>query len=177
MAELSREAVENLTRLKINFIAVDFDQTIIDIHTGGRWNGTSTELAAHIRPHFLHFLRAAADASLHLAVVTFSPQVGFVSDVLRTHFPAFADQVVIRGRDGSWSYEGRGMRNGKQAFMSSAVEELATKHPHVTFAKNTTVLIDDDANNTRIALKDGTRAIWLNPSDPDCLFSEAMKMT
>jgi len=110
-------------------------------------------------------------------VVTFSPQVGFVSDVLRTHFPAFADQVVIRGRDGSWSYEGRGMRNGKQAFMSSAVEELATKHPHVTFAKNTTVLIDDDANNTRIALKDGTRAIWLNPSDPDCLFSEAMKMT
>lgn len=163
--------------VNINFIAVDFDQTIIDIHTGGRWNGTSAELAAHIRPHFLHFLRAAADASLHLAVVTFSPQVGFVSDVLRTHFPAFADQVVIRGRDGSWTYEGRGERRGKQAFLASAVEELGTKHPHVTFAKNATVLIDDDANNIRIALKDGARAVWLDPRDPDCLFREVIKLT
>ena len=133
-------------------------------------------MATHIRPHFRHFLRAAADASLHLAVVTFTPQVGFVSDVLRTHFPSFADQVVIRGRDGSWSYEGRGSRNGKQGFMASAAEELGTKHPHVDITKNTTVLIDDDANNIRIALMDGTRAVWLDPRRPDRLFLDVMEM-
>ena len=113
---------------------------------------------------------------MHLAVVTFSPQVEFVSDVLRTHFPAFADQVVIRGRDGSWSYEGGGERRDKQTFMSSAVEELASKHPHVNFTRKTTVLIDDDQNNTVIALKNGTRAVWLDPRDPDCLFRKVMNL-
>ena len=158
--------------VKVNFLAIDFDQTIIDIHTGGKWNGTGAELATHIRPQFLHFLRAAADASLHMAVVTFTPQVGFVQEVLRAHFPTFADQIIIRGRDGSWHYEGRGSRGGKQQFMASAVEELMHRHPDVEFGRQTTVLIDDDINDVKIALMDGHRAVWLNPQKPERLFAD-----
>ena len=158
--------------VKVNFLAVDFDQTIIDIHTGGKWNGTGAELATHIRPQFLHLLRAAADASLHLAVVTFTPQVCFVQEVLRAHFPSFADRIIIRGRDGSWHYEGRGSRGGKQQFMASAVEELQHRHPEEDFDRKTTVLIDDDVNNVRIALMDGHRAVWLNPQHPERLFKD-----
>lgn len=102
-----------------------------------------------------------------MAVVTFSPQVGFVQEVLRTHFPSFADQIIIRGRDGSWNYEGGGSRGGKQQFMSSAVEELQHRHPDVDFRRGATVLIDDDRNNIRIAMMDGTRAVWLNPLQPE----------
>lgn len=162
--------------VKVNFLAIDFDQTIIDIHTGGKWNGTGAELATHIRPQFLHFLRAAAEASLHLAVVTFTPQVGFVQEVLRTHFPHVADQIIIRGRDGSWHYEGRGSRGGKQQFMASAVEELQHRHPDVEFRRGKTVLIDDDVNNIRIALMDGHRAVWLDPQRPDRLFTDIINI-
>jgi FMN phosphatase YigB (HAD superfamily) len=161
--------------VKINFVAIDFDQTIIDIHTGGKWNGTAAELTTHVRPQFAHFLRAAAEASLHIAVVTFSPQVGYVSEVLRMHFPAFADRVVIRGRDGSWSYEGGGSRKGKQAFIASAVEELETKYT-TDISKSTAVLIDDDHYNVSYAIRDGMRAIWLEPTKPETFFQKVLEM-
>jgi hypothetical protein len=35
--------------VKINFLAIDFDQTMIDIHTGGRWKGTTPELNEHMQ--------------------------------------------------------------------------------------------------------------------------------
>jgi hypothetical protein len=160
----------------INFLAIDFDQTIVDIHTGGRWSGLATELSSHVRPIFRHFIECAHAASLNIAVVTFSPQVQLVSEVLRANFPAFADSVVIRGMDGSWSYEGRGSRSGKQSHMASAAEELIARHSNLDIAKRTTLLIDDDAKNCRLALLDGVRAIWLNPSRPNRLLEDIKKL-
>ncbi len=31
------EVIVHLKNLNINLLAIDFDQTLIDIHTGGRW--------------------------------------------------------------------------------------------------------------------------------------------
>ena len=38
--------------VKVNFLALDFDLTILDIHTSGRWPGTPEQLAQRIRPFF-----------------------------------------------------------------------------------------------------------------------------
>mmetsp|Transcript_38092 Transcript_38092/g.77527 ORF Transcript_38092/g.77527 Transcript_38092/m.77527 type:complete len:242 (-) Transcript_38092:1048-1773(-) len=163
--------------VKINFIAIDFDQTIINIHTGGKWTGNGTDLAQHVRPIFKHFINAASAADMKLAVVTFSPQVGYVSEVMKMHFPRFADTIVIRGRDGSWKYQGAGSHSGKQGHMASAVEELGARYADVDITKKTTLLIDDDAQNCRIALLDGVRAVWLNPMKPDRLFKNVMNLS
>lgn len=122
-------------------------------------------------------MTAASSADMKLAVVTFSPQVGFVSEVLRTHFPTFADGIVIRGRDGSWNYEGMGSRSGKQGHMASAAEEMGARHAELDITKRTTLLIDDDANNCRIALLDGVRAIWLNPGRSHHFFKDVMRLS
>jgi len=46
------KAIGRIKQVNINFLAIDFDQTFIDIHTGGVWPGTLHELIAHVRPEF-----------------------------------------------------------------------------------------------------------------------------
>ena len=52
----TEKAIKRLLDVNINFLAVDFDQTFIDIHTGGVWPGTLNELVAHVRPEFRELL-------------------------------------------------------------------------------------------------------------------------
>lgn len=68
-----------ITQLKltgINFIAVDFDLTLVDTHTEGRWSKTADDLAEHARPSVLQLLHAALNEGFHVAIVTLSSQVG-----------------------------------------------------------------------------------------------------
>ena len=160
----------------INFLALDFDQTIIDIHTGGRFNGTIVELASHVRPIFTHIINAAHEAGIKIGIVTFSPQVEQIQEVLETHFP-FANEIIVRGRDRSWYYEGNGMKDGKQPFMASAVEELLTKHSDLVITKKTTLLVDDDPDNIRVALNDGVRGILFNPHRSSNLINNMLKLS
>jgi len=162
--------------VKINFLAIDFDQTIIDIHTGGVWKGTASELATHVRPIFSCLINASLRQNIKVAVVTFSPQVLFIEKVLEATFPEFFDCIPIRGRDCSWSYRGSGSKEGKQSHMASAVEELEARYPDIEISKNTSLLIDDDANNIKIALHDGMRAIWLNPNKPSRLLDDLLNL-
>jgi len=48
--------VDHLSTSNINFVAIDFDLTILDIHTRGAWQGEACELIDHIRPFFLNFI-------------------------------------------------------------------------------------------------------------------------
>uniref|UniRef100_A0A7S1BZL6 Uncharacterized protein n=1 Tax=Corethron hystrix TaxID=216773 RepID=A0A7S1BZL6_9STRA len=108
------KAVSKLEELNINFLALDFDLTTIDVHTGGKWEGTPDELASHIRPIFKHLIARAHAANIAIAIVTFSPQVRHIGSVLDKTFPEFGSRIPIRGRDRSWTYEGVGCKDGKQ---------------------------------------------------------------
>ncbi|CAN0303290.1 unnamed protein product, partial [Laminaria digitata] len=77
----------------VNFLALDFDLTILDIHTSGRWPGTPEQLAQRIRPFFQILIPVAIAQGMHLGVVTFSPQVSMISSVLKARFPDVAAQV------------------------------------------------------------------------------------
>jgi len=169
------EVASHLIKLNVNFLALDFDQTIIDIHTGGRFSGTASELATHVRPMFFHLISASHKVGIQLAVVTFSPQTEQIAHVLDIHFPAFAHEIVIRGRDRTWDYVGNGMKEGKQPYMSSAAEELQAKS-ELDITRNTTLLVDDDPNNIHMALKDGVRGILLNPRKSHLLLQDILKM-
>lgn len=171
--------------LGINFLAIDFDLTILDVHTGGRWMGTAQELEAHVRPEFVQLMQACLLNDIHVAICTFSPQITNVQHVLEqmvfSALPPPTDNrpqytVPIRGGDRSWRYEGNGSRSGKQAHIASAVEEILSHHPDLEITKQTTVLIDDDRRNIRHALQDGTRAVWFNPDKPHHLLRELKKL-
>lgn len=64
-------------------IAIDFDATIIQVHTYGIWSGDASALAAHVRPVFVALLQTAVPMdNVTVAVVTFSGQVGLIREVL-----------------------------------------------------------------------------------------------
>jgi FMN phosphatase YigB (HAD superfamily) len=58
--------------------------------------------------------------------------------------------------------------------MASAVEELEGTGVEIT--KATSLLIDDDGKNVRTALRDGVRAIWLNPDQSERLLSDIARL-
>jgi phosphoserine phosphatase len=82
--------------VNINFLALDFDLTILDIHTGGRWAGSIDELVQRIRPVFAHLIREAHSAGIQIAIVTFSPQVGHIVRVIEKAFPRIHEHIVVR---------------------------------------------------------------------------------
>jgi hypothetical protein len=241
--------VKHLRQLRINFVAIDFDQTLIDIHTGGVWRGTSTELVPHVRPIWIDLLTSLlqctttttatstagtgtntnttdsshnhdhddhhdddTDTTIHVAIVTFSKQPNMIKSVLEKVLGMeMASKIVIRGGDKSWTYQGNGSKHGKQPHMASAVEEIlhqyqnnnndndddvnnnnnhapeafttttsiTTKPNHqrgLEINKRTTILIDDDQQNIRIALQDGVRAIWFSPNQPQQLYHDLLTM-
>jgi hypothetical protein len=169
-------AISKFKELGINFLAIDFDQTILDVHTGGRWPGTLEELLPHVRPVFAQLIPAALDNDIHVAIVTFTCQIRLVRGVLEKIVGVPKTMLIpIRGNDRSWQYKGMGSMDGKQAFMASAVEELEHGNS-VEITKKSTLLIDDDAKNIRYALVDNTRAIWFNPEKPHLLLQDIIKL-
>ena len=143
----TKKAIQKLKELEINFLALDFDQTILDIHTGGSWKGTVEELYPHIRPEFKALITSAiaTNGEIEIAIVTFSCQTrmvrGVIDHIITTGLDENTKQTIpgligiggivdtstkipIRGGDRSWRYNGSGSINGKQPHMASAVEEL-----------------------------------------------------
>ena len=172
----AESAVEKLEELGINFVALDFDCTVLDVHTFGRWEGTVEDLHDHIRPELKNLMLKALEKDIKLAIVTYSPQIHIVRGIVE-HIvgPERVSLIPIRGGDKSWKYTGEGSMEGKQPFMASAVEELE-QNGAIAITKATTVLIDDDRRNIRHALQDGVRAVWLNPEKPHRVLTDLGKL-
>jgi len=58
--------INTMLKAGINFLALDFDLTIVDVHTGGVWPGTPSELAQHIRPIFHSLITSALSHNMNL---------------------------------------------------------------------------------------------------------------
>lgn len=84
---MAKKAVALLAAKHIKVIAIDFDKTLITLHTGGAWRQGHGRLAEFVRPCFKYLLPAALDAGLHICIVTYSMQLGLIYDVLRAALP------------------------------------------------------------------------------------------
>lgn len=129
-----------------------------------KYNGTEQELVKSVRPMFRHLVPLALSRGILVSIVTFSPQTELIGETLKLQFPDSHAQLVIRGNDNSWQYVGLGSTAGKQAHMASAAHELSAKHG-VDITRKSTLLIDDDINNIRAALKNKTPAVLFRPNN------------
>jgi hypothetical protein len=194
-------SIQHLIDLHINFVALDFDLTVIDVHTGGRWKKSAEELARqHVRPEFRQFILSClnnnqhdtATTAIYVSIVTFTPQTHLVQHVMENIVGDVerARSILIRGEDNSWSYphpvkgqDETSLLKGKQAHMASAVEEILTKNTRgaagndvVEITKSTMLLIDDDERNIRYAAKNGIRGILFNPDQPNDLIRDLARL-
>lgn len=59
-----------------------------------------------------------------------------------------------------------GFESGKQLHMASAADAISAEY-HIKVTRNNTLLVDDDLNNVRVALKGEVRALWFDVNTPD----------
>mmetsp|Transcript_41555 Transcript_41555/g.50556 ORF Transcript_41555/g.50556 Transcript_41555/m.50556 type:complete len:620 (-) Transcript_41555:192-2051(-) len=162
------EAISWIQDQGINFLAIDFDQTLINEHTFGHWKGTAGELVKKVRPMFAQLIPAVLSTNkIHVAICTFSPQTELIRGVLDKLLDTEdSKRVLVRGEDGSWLSSGDESQDGKQPHIASAIREFK-KNGIDNITKRSTLLIDDDERNIQYGLEDGIRTIWLNPNKPD----------
>jgi hypothetical protein len=164
----------------IRLVAIDFDMTIVDVHTHGLWDRSPAELMSHVRPEFVCLIQSCILRGILVVVATFSNQNRLIRDVigqaLAIHdgqkqsvepirssggfaIPVFGGDLVIPG-----------FEDGKQSQLHIALEYCAQLGNRgqtglqITAAKeaidaSNTVLIDDDGNNIKIAQADGYHTI------------------
>ena len=190
--EECRGCVHAIKRIGINFLAIDFDRTLVDCHTQGKWNGSVDALESKVCPFFKMMVPMAIHLGVKVAIVTKSPQVKVIQAVLSSVFPDCGAHIPVRGHpskgDFVWEYQGTGSRAGKQMHMASAAEELnliekenqarrgIRRDNEAIITKNTTLLIDDDYNNITGALNNGVRAIYWVPGNLRTMVEENLAL-
>ena len=93
-AVLARTIIATLVRKGVKVLALDFDMTIISVHTNGYWRQTTPKLAEHVRPCFKALLQEAiAEPDIYVCVVTYSIQPVLIRDVLQWVLPQRCENV------------------------------------------------------------------------------------
>jgi hypothetical protein len=87
----ARDIVLCLRQKNIKLIAIDFDNTLLSIHTSGYYQGKVDNLLEHIRSTFHYFIQEILDSpsfgqTLHLCIVSFSSQEQLIRKLLQLAF-------------------------------------------------------------------------------------------
>ena len=160
MGKKCEEAAVHLKSQNINLLALDFDLTVIDRHTGGRWKGTSEELSEHVRPEIQCLLNSAFNRKINAAIVTFSEQIDLIANVTGQIFPG--QHIPVHG----W-YTASG---GKQGHLVRAINDINMVQGSEKISNETTILIDDDKRNIKKARNNGFGTIWYDPEADRSMF-------
>ncbi|CAF3507325.1 unnamed protein product [Rotaria sp. Silwood1] len=161
----ARDIVLCLQRKNIKLIAIDFDNTLLSIHTNGYYQGTVDNLLEHLRSTFLYFIQAILDSpsfcqTLHVCIVSFSSQEQLIRKLLELAFKtAKTDRIIIRCNTPEFiSHINEQAFLGKEYHLSSVVTEIATKR-NKTIKPHEILLLDDDVRNILIAEKFGHKVL------------------
>jgi len=176
--------VTAIKRQNVSLLAIDWDNTLLGIHTKSDWYGTAKELEMHIRPKFRKLVHIAHAEGIRISIVTFSEQLEMVREVLRIAFPRIESgprPCIIRGNGScdDWTVSephpdipAELKLVGKVPHMLSAMEALPACVPRIP---QRVVLIDDDHHNITTAMEAKFHTFWMNPERPNTLWS-SMKL-
>ena len=183
-----------MARHGIRLLALDWDLTVLKIHTKNKWWGPAEELAKHIRPLFKHLMEQAIAAEITVAIVTFSEQTRYIRDALTHCLPNGGAGIIIRGGDGSWdstdifnTYFDRDLVTnddedpghnayGKLPHLASAMREVERRTSGMSIERDDILLVDDDNRNIMIAGAQRLKTVRFRESDVNRAFLEMGEM-
>ena len=166
--------------MNIKVIALDFDRTIIDIHTGGDWNSTYQDLVPHVRSEMKCLMDQSLSKGIHVAVASFSIQEDLIKQVIAEVIPLSSSSsssfpssslpsskvpttVIVRGG------ENISEPDGKKKQLMQILHDISNggEQRDAKVLAMSTILIDDDKHNIRRAVEDGYHALWFDPDHVD----------
>ena len=178
-----RLATEIMARGKkagIKLLALDWDNTVLKVHTNGQWYGNSEELYNNVRPFFIYLIQAAQSFHIHVSIVTFSGQTKLITEVIQKIMSAnskkkqekLSPEYSIRCCDDTWD----SVEALKQYFPTHTdYERHLGKLPHISSVlkecmkdnvmPSECLLIDDDKENIRVAEEVHLPSIRFDPED------------
>ena len=165
------ELYSALQESELRLICIDFDRTLIRVHTSGCYEGSIEALMQQARPEFVHLIEVALAAGTSVAIVTFSPQAAMIRALLQGCIGAdLAAMVQLRTADPSEMWSGvpglPSRQAGKLHHIASAWEGCGLGDAR-TCDWGSVLLIDDDRLNTDAAEGWGARAVLFNPDAVD----------
>lgn len=185
--ERCRVLTTAMARKGTKMLCLDWDLTVIGLHTESRWVGTAEQLSLWIRPVFRNFILAALHSKLRVAVVSFSGQTTHVHGAVRHAFgeDAFrSGQFVVRCSDKQWETEKtqfealfpKASHNNAHksklhhicsaaAYFRSADKENSNPQTQSIRPENI-VLIDDDLENVTDAYEHGVHSFTMDTASP-----------
>jgi hypothetical protein len=156
--------------VNIKLIALDFDLTIVDIHTRGNWNRNALELVSHVRPEMQCLIQHSLGKGVQAAVASFSAQEQLIRDVIRDAIPPARDIVVRGGKN-------RSEPQGKRDQLTRVLDDIRYgASGDKSILPTTTLLIDDDKNNIQRAKEDGYNSLWFDPHNAQGFFDSIMAL-
>ena len=155
---------------KVRLVALDFDFTIVNVHTGGNWKKSAVDLTQHVRPDFVAFIKGCLHRGLFVSVATFSTQKTLIGEVLNHALGVEqAATIPIWGGDDELKHYAQ----GKQSQLHLAIEYFnrrsTNKNAASTLQPSNAVLVDDDLDNIAIAHRDGYHTMPYIPGRSICL--------
>ena len=155
----------------LRLLCLDFDRTLVRIHTSGSYDGSPESLAQQWRPAFTNLIQVAMAARVQVAMVTFSPQSALIRALLRVVLPEeVAAAVQLRTADPAEMWSGiPGLPNrqaGKLHHIASAWEGCGLGDAR-SCEWRCVLLIDDDRLNIDTAETWGARAVQFEPEAVD----------
>lgn len=164
--------VRQLVEMNVKVLALDFDLTLVSMHTGGRWWGSAETLARSVRPVFRTIIPYAQSLGIEVCIVTMSQQTKLISNVLHLSLACDTSKIAVRGggknhlvkEDGELDTSSTdGCR--KQRHIASVLHSRMQRGSD-TVLPCQVMLIDDDSLNVQEALDHEMRGLFFSPDNP-----------
>ncbi|XP_061189917.1 uncharacterized protein LOC133197740 [Saccostrea echinata] len=167
--------VSSIEKKGIRVVAVDFDQTLIKIHSGGVWKDSTDNLAKHIRPCMKDLLEVSLQRELIVCIVTFHSQPWVIRELLKKLLKKDAEKIYVQAN----TIEFRERHNyeylGKEAHITAVLTEVYNRQK-VIIKPQEIILFDDDQDNVDTALKFGHWAFQIKDDVSYNTFEEYSQM-
>lgn len=142
----------------IRLLAMDFDQTLISTHSGGRWKDSMEKLVKEVRPCMRDLIHASLDKGIYVAIVTYSAQSWLIKDLLKILFDRDATKIIVRGNSSDFMARNNYDLNGKEAHIADVLTTLYNTRQEIIKPKEV-ILFDDDNENIAKAKEFGHWAV------------------
>ena len=174
-SERVERLVQGLVKKKVKLLALDFDQTLIDIFMS-TYKTSATLIAQHIRPIFVSLINKCMAKDIIVCIVTFSSNTELIASAMELKLNISVsseygklkrNEILLRGLDDTWSKPNSAFLpncwqnitlNGKLGHIAAIVRQLNNKgtyfSPRGLLVRPSEILyFDDDLNNCECSIK------------------------
>ena len=161
--QILKDFVGLLVRQNVKLLCLDFDLTVLSIHTGGVCVPSNK-----CRPVFIELFKEAAKVGLKTCITTFHPKHDDVRNEVASAVGIDPSTLVVVGSSNvpnsqDWMFD------GKIPHIKQAWKLVYQKEDQYELAANVsldaTFLIDDDDNNVANARRKGVHSVHLDPEE------------